>query len=67
MASTPKTNTELWVAKFSRNVQRDATNRTQLSQLGWRVEVIWECETENPDILNAKLSEILNINKIRGI
>lgn len=42
--STPKTNTEYWVAKFERNVQRDEENLRALSEAGWTVHVVWECE-----------------------
>ena len=44
VASTPKSNTEFWQAKFDRNVDRDARVREELTALGWRVFVVWECE-----------------------
>jgi DNA mismatch endonuclease (patch repair protein) len=44
IASTPKSNTDFWIAKFERNVNRDATVREQLLRMGWRVVVVWECE-----------------------
>lgn len=43
-ASSPKTNTPYWQAKFSENVRRDRLNRRKLEHLGWRVRVVWECE-----------------------
>lgn len=42
-ASVPKTNAAFWKEKFQRNVARDATNRTDLKEAGWRVAIIWEC------------------------
>ena len=43
-ASTPKTNTDFWSAKFAENVRRDRLVEMQLLAQGWRVLVVWECE-----------------------
>lgn len=43
VASTPKSNTEFWLDKFHRNVERDARSVRDLEALGWRVFVVWEC------------------------
>lgn len=43
-ATTPKTNTDYWTQKFERNVQNDEKNYRLLSNLGWHVIVVWECE-----------------------
>jgi DNA mismatch endonuclease (patch repair protein) len=58
-ASTPKTNVEFWLDKFRRNVARDARKEGELQQLGWRVLVIWECETRDPVPLIHRISEFL--------
>lgn len=42
-ASTPKTRSEFWMAKFSRNVERDLENVQALEALGWKVLIVWEC------------------------
>jgi len=44
VASTPKSNTEFWQAKFARNVDRDAVHVSNLEAQGWRVFIAWECE-----------------------
>jgi DNA mismatch endonuclease (patch repair protein) len=44
VATTPKSNTEFWRAKFDRNVDRDARVAAANASLGWRVFVVWECE-----------------------
>ena len=41
---TPKQNAQFWAAKRSATVVRDASNHQALRELGWAVEVIWECE-----------------------
>ena len=42
-ASTPKTNTEFWIAKIARNQQRDQEVWRQLEAKGWSVIIVWEC------------------------
>jgi DNA mismatch endonuclease (patch repair protein) len=42
-ASIPKSNAAFWAKKFARNVERDAMNRAELKQAGWRVAINWEC------------------------
>lgn len=57
-ASMPKTNREFWSKKLARNADRDKKAREQLSQLGWKVIVIWECEVRN-GIFTEIISEAL--------
>lgn len=50
-ATTPRTNTEFWLNKFSRNVARDKVARRALERQGYRVLTLWQCELEtNPDM-----------------
>lgn len=42
-AYMPKTRPEFWAAKLGGNADRDARNASRLKELGWHVEVIWEC------------------------
>jgi DNA mismatch endonuclease (patch repair protein) len=44
LATTPKSNTEYWQAKFIANRQRDARKIRQLRKLGWKVLVVWQCQ-----------------------
>ncbi|MBY4731766.1 MULTISPECIES: very short patch repair endonuclease [Cupriavidus] len=44
IATTPKSNTPFWMAKFEKNVARDERVSNELQALGWRVFVVWECE-----------------------
>lgn len=41
---TPKTNTEYWIAKIQRNVERDKKQKQALEDEGWRVVDVWECQ-----------------------
>jgi len=45
-SSTPKTNTEFWIAKFEHNTANDVKTHKRLEELGWHVIVIWQCDIE---------------------
>jgi DNA mismatch endonuclease (patch repair protein) len=55
----PKSNIEFWKEKFKNNVARDERAKRELERLGWRVAIIWECETADPNGLDRKLKERL--------
>ncbi|MBI2745986.1 MAG: DNA mismatch endonuclease Vsr [Burkholderiales bacterium] len=57
----PKTRTEWWTTKLARNKARDADVCVQLEAMGWKVVVIWECETSDSTQL-AVLAEMLKRN-----
>ena len=40
----PKTNTEFWERKISRNRERDREEQKQLAGMGWHCITVWECE-----------------------
>lgn len=40
----PKSNVDFWRSKIDGNIERDSTNYTRLTDMGWRILVIWECE-----------------------
>lgn len=42
----PTSNAEYWHAKLGANVERDKRNRKALSELGWHVHVVWECQID---------------------
>ena len=58
-ARTPKTNRDYWTAKVARNRARDLDATARLKALGWRVEVVWECELKAAAALEARLAEVL--------
>lgn len=41
----PKSRRKYWVPKLSRNAERDRESRRALQARGWRVLVVWECQT----------------------
>ena len=40
----PSSNEEYWHKKINRNIERDANNLRTLTEHGWRVITIWECQ-----------------------
>jgi DNA mismatch endonuclease (patch repair protein) len=55
----PKTNTEFWHHKIDRNVERDREAIVELKKQGWRVLIVWECETRKSPPTNL-------VDKIMG-
>ena len=47
-ATTPKSNTEFWKTKITRNQERDQEVWRQLEAKGWFVIVVWECQLKRP-------------------
>lgn len=44
MFKWPKTREAFWRTKIEGNRVRDAFVQAKLTELGWNVEVVWECE-----------------------
>lgn len=42
--TSPATRESFWREKFSGTIERDRKNELALSQRGWRVLTVWECE-----------------------
>jgi DNA mismatch endonuclease (patch repair protein) len=61
MAYTPKSNVEFWQRKLQGNVARDAQKQALLMEQGWRVVVIWECETRDREALRDQLARWLEL------
>lgn len=55
-ASTPKSRVAFWTEKFAANVVRDARQEAALRALGWRVLVIWQCESRDEAAVERRLA-----------
>jgi DNA mismatch endonuclease (patch repair protein) len=58
-ATTPKTNAAFWQEKFRQNVERDREAMRLLALQGWKVMVIWECETGDAQLVIERISSFL--------
>jgi DNA mismatch endonuclease (patch repair protein) len=58
-ARPPKANAAYWTAKITRNMARDGAAQAALKAAGWRVEVVWECELRDVEVLGERLASML--------
>lgn len=58
LSRQPKSRLEYWLPKLRRNRERDARIANLLTDLGWKVVTVWECETADSVILQQRLREI---------
>ena len=61
-ASIPKSNTDYWIPKLEKNVNRLRENLETLDTMGYRTAVIWECEVKDLEN-NKELMEIISGKK----
>jgi DNA mismatch endonuclease (patch repair protein) len=58
-ARVPKANRAYWTGKIARNRARDVDTLARLEALGWRVELVWECDLKDLAALEQRLSKLL--------
>ncbi len=56
----PTTHKGFWNKKLDRNIERDKRFRKMLRSMGWKVLVVWQCETRKPEKLVGKLERFLH-------
>lgn len=54
----PQSNRDFWVAKISRNQERDQRNYSLLQENGWHVIVVWECQLKPAARLEQTMHEV---------
>jgi DNA mismatch endonuclease, patch repair protein len=52
-AAVPQTNKAFWRKKLAANVERDKKAIDTLRKQGWRVLIVWECETRSEEQLHS--------------
>jgi DNA mismatch endonuclease (patch repair protein) len=57
-ATTPGSNAQFWLNKFSRNVARDDAARDSLRRAGYRVLTFWQCELDSKRRLSDRLARL---------
>lgn len=68
-AVMPKSNREFWQKKLENNIARDARNISNLTTLGWKTLVVWECEINSikfPDNLRETIMDTLTCLKAQS-
>lgn len=56
---TPASNLSYWKPKLNRNVERDKQQQALLTADGWKVLIVWECETNDSKWLRTKIRRFL--------
>lgn len=54
----PKNNEDFWKEKIGGNIQRDSRNHQLLTEQGWNVITIWECELKKA-VFAQTMAELL--------
>jgi DNA mismatch endonuclease (patch repair protein) len=55
----PRTRRNYWLPKLAGNQRRDKKNLRALHKLGWKVLIVWECQTKDSGKLAKKLKRFL--------
>jgi DNA mismatch endonuclease, patch repair protein len=63
-ATFPKTNSRFWSNKFKRNVDRDSAATVKLKVMGFEVLVVWECETKDRQLIEARFASMLESHSV---
>lgn len=59
LARWPKSKLGFWVPKLNANRDRDAENIKALRKSGWKVKIIWECQTKNVTRVRKNIERFL--------
>lgn len=57
--TVPKANAAFWERKFEQNIARDNRKESALREMGYRVAVVWECETSTDERLAKALDGLV--------
>jgi len=55
----PKNNAAFWQQKFDTNISRDVKKHRELTDSGWKVLIIWECELKSD--VEKQVQKVRNI------
>jgi DNA mismatch endonuclease (patch repair protein) len=55
----PRSKRTFWLPKLEGNKARDKIHQEKLTLMGWKFLVIWECELQNMDKLEKRITEFL--------
>ncbi|HEY8036658.1 MAG TPA: very short patch repair endonuclease [Methylobacter sp.] len=59
-ATIPEFNHEFWITKFQGTLKRDRQAKKELRHQGWRVCIIWECETKKEESLDRVIHRYMD-------
>lgn len=59
-AKLPKTRKNFWKEKIESNIRRDKRNVLDLQKLGWKIIIIWQCETSSKLKLAKRMERLMD-------
>jgi DNA mismatch endonuclease (patch repair protein) len=59
----PKTKTDWWLNKISRNIHLDEENLIKLKQSGWDIITLFECELKKNNLDGTLRTLVKKLNK----
>jgi DNA mismatch endonuclease, patch repair protein len=54
----PETRKQFWEEKIGTNKERDQRNRAILTEAGWKVLIVWQCDLKNKALREKRLIEL---------
>ena len=66
-ATIPTRNHEFWVKKFEANRRRDAKKIIALRKLGYRVVLVWECQSVDARMVGSRLSNLREPRVVKNL
>ncbi|MFP4896827.1 very short patch repair endonuclease [Paraburkholderia sp. EG304] len=60
LARLPKSRLDFWQPKLEANAERDKAVELRLTELGWKVLTIWECEVKEGAALASRVRAFLD-------
>ena len=61
-SNVPKSRQDYWTEKLEGNVRRDRRHQRTLRKLGWKVFIVWECQTKTPVKLQRRVAARMRRN-----
>ena len=61
-SNVPKSRQDYWTKKLEGNVRRDRRHQRNLRKQGWKVLIVWECQTKTPVKLQRRLTARMRRN-----
>ena len=59
-SNIPKSNTEYWVNKLERNVNKQKADVAELKKLGFNIFIVWECQTKDEKVITDIMKGIIS-------
>jgi DNA mismatch endonuclease (patch repair protein) len=55
----PRVRSVYWTPKLTNNVRRDKRNVAKLRRIGWKVLIVWDCETSDLERVRKRIAAFL--------